>query len=74
VQERGERGWRRSWQDLVHAWLGFPSSLSSSQKFEQGWAGVVLGVVLAILHGIGCLVLEGKALLRKEKKRKEILT
>jgi hypothetical protein len=28
VEERGERGWRRSWQDLAHAWLGSPSSPS----------------------------------------------
>jgi hypothetical protein len=35
---------------------------------NKGWARVVLGVVLAILHGIGCWVFEGRALLQKEKK------
>jgi hypothetical protein len=53
VEERGERGWRRSWQDLAHAWLGSPLLLLFFQIFSNAKAGVVLGAMLVIWLGLG---------------------
>jgi hypothetical protein len=33
VEERGEKGWRRSWQDLAHALLGSPLPPSFLSNF-----------------------------------------
>jgi hypothetical protein len=50
VEERGERGWEGSWQDLDHAWLGFPPLLPFLKfSLKHTWAGVVLGVVMVNL-------------------------
>jgi hypothetical protein len=72
VEERGERGWEGSWQDLDHAWLGFPLLLLSLNfSLKHAWAGVVLGVVMVNLLGI---VVVGRVCFGKKRKRRDILT
>jgi hypothetical protein len=53
VEERGERSWERSWQDLEHARLGSPLLPLSLKFLNNAGARVLLGEVMVILLGMG---------------------
>jgi hypothetical protein len=53
VEERGERSWERSWQDLEHARFGSPLLPLSLKFLNNVGAGVLLGAVMVILLGMG---------------------
>jgi hypothetical protein len=53
VEEKGERSWERSWQDLEHAKFGSPLLSLSLEFLNNVGAGVLLGAVMVILLGMG---------------------